>query len=209
MPLLENQSGMKDLQNYISENKGLPMGPDGKTPDLSKLPRDLQFVVQCSAGLGGDTPVLVVNEGVLSNMRRIFTFQSSKNLPVFAIRNDKVVDNGEIIGLPKEIIVNDIYEVIFSNGYHLECTPGTSFRKPDGGYVPVSGMNNGDEVAGYYFDSNQEQAGVKETKYTIVAAKKLFKLSEPVYLFMSKDNNMLLPYVNEENGTISFVCVQQ
>jgi hypothetical protein len=105
--------------------------------------------------------------------------------------------------------VTELYEVIFSNGYHLECTEGTSFRKPDGEYAAVGTMKPGDEVAGYYFDANQEQAGVKEEKYTLVASQKMFKLSEPVYLFMSKDNNMLLPYVNEENGTISFVCVQQ
>lgn len=209
MPLLNNESELKNLQEYFTNNGGLPMGPDGKTPDLSKLPRDLQFTVYCSAGLGGDTPVLIVNEGVISNMRRIFTFQANVNLPVFAIRNDKVVDNGEIIGIPKEVRVNDMYEVIFSNGYHLECTEGTSFRKPDGNYGPIGELKVGDEVAGYEFDANNEDHGISEVKYKVVASQKLFKLSEPAYLFMSKDNNMLLPHVNEETGSISFVCVQQ
>jgi hypothetical protein len=209
MPILNNESELRGLQEFVTENKGLPMGPDGKTPDLSKLPRDLQFVVRCSAGLGGDTPVLVANEGTLSNMRRIYTFQSNIELPVFALRNGKVVDNGAIVGIPKEMKVNEIYEVIFSNGYHLECTEGTSFRNPKGDFIPVSTMKVGDPVAGFDFDAVNEEQGIKEVTYTVVAAQKLFRLSESVYLFMSKDNNMLLPHVNEENGTISFVCVQQ
>ena len=209
MPLLNDESGMRSLQEYIQHNGGLPMGPDGKTPDLSKLPRDMQFVIQCSAGLGGDTPVLILNENVISNMRRIFTFQSSKNLPVFALRDGKVVDNGEIIGLPKEVRVNDMYEVIFSNGYHLECTSGTSFRTPDGSFKPAMELKAGDEIAGYYFDANKIDTGILEEKYTVTASQQLFKLSEPAYLFMSRDNNMLLPYVDESTGTISFICVQQ
>ena len=209
MPVLNNNDELKGLQEYVAHNNGLPMGPDGKTPDLSKLPRDLQFVVQCTAGLGGDTPVLVVNEGVLSNMRRIFTFQSSIDLPVFALRNGKVVDNGVIMGIPKEMRVTEMYEVIFSNGYHLECTENTSFRNPKGNFVAVKSMKPGDPIAGYTFDAINEEQGIKDVQYTVVATQKLMKLNEPVYLFMSKDNNMLLPHVNEENGTISFVCVQQ
>ena len=209
MPILNNENELKGLQEYITNNKGFPMGPDGKTPDLSKLPRDLQFTVYCSAGLGGDTPVLVANEGTLSSMKRIYTFQSNIELPVFSLRGGKVVDNGAIMGIPKEMYVTEMYEVIFSNGYHLECTDGTSFRTPDGEFKPVSGMKNGDPIAGFAFDATNEQMGIKEVTYTVVATQRLFKLNEPVYLFMSKDNNMLLPHVNEENGTISFVCVQQ
>ena len=70
-------------------------------------------------------------------------------------------------------------------------------------------MKPGDPIAGYTFDANSEEQGVKEVKYTVITTQRLFKLNEPAYLFMSKDNNMLLPHVNEENGTISFVCVQQ
>ena len=70
-------------------------------------------------------------------------------------------------------------------------------------------MKNGDPIAGFAFDATNEQMGIKEVTYNVVATQRLFKLNEPVYLFMSKDNNMLLPHVNEENGTISFVCVQQ
>lgn len=206
--MINRESDLNRLNEYISYNKGLPMGPDGKTPDLSKLPREFQFTIQCESALDGDTPVLLA-DSTLTNMRRIFTYQSSKNLPVFALRGGKVVSDSAIIGIPQEIQVNEFYEIIFSNNYHLKCTSHSGFRTKAGTWLTAENMKVGDKVQGFYFSDNDKEQGILETEYYVKSVEKRICLMQSAYLFLAKDGNMLLPNVSEDNESISFVCLQQ
>jgi len=204
------ENDIQDLQEYFQHNPDFMKNlKKDETPDFSKLPKNLQMVIQCSAVLAGETPILLSNENTISNMKRIYTFQSGKNLPIFAVRDGKVVSDSEIIGVPAEVMVPELYEVIFSNGYHVKCAPSTGFLVEDGGFLKADRMNPGDKVVNFYFDSDNPDYGIRKNTIEVKSSIKIMNLGSPCYAFMAMDKNILLPHKSENNIDISFVCIEQ
>lgn len=187
-----------------------------QTPDLSKMPKDMQFVIKCTAGLMYDTPVLLsstsesdIGEPTITSMGTVFTVHSNKNLPIFATAKDiagKIqVIPSHMMGIPKEMHTDQFVEFTLSNGYGLQAADGLQIMDWKGEYVPVSSLHVGDKVTIFEFS---ETAGVVQTDATITMVNSKKSLSRPVYLFMSEHENMLLPYV-QQNGTIQLIPIKQ
>ena len=187
-----------------------------QTPDLSKMPKDMQFVVKCTAGLMYDTPVLLsstsesdIGEPTITNMGTVFTVHANKNLPIFATGKDisgKIqVIPSHMMGIPKELHTDQFVEFTLSNGYGLQAADGLQIMDRRGEYVPVSSLHVGDKVTIFEFS---ETAGVVQTDATVTMVNSKKSLSRPVYLFMSEHENMLLPYV-QQNGTVQLIPIKQ
>ena len=190
----------------------------GKAPDLSKMSRDMQFVVKCTAGLLADTPVLLsatsesnIGEPTITNMRTVFTVHANQNLPIFATAKDlegnRQVVESHMMGIPQELFTDQYVEFKLDNGYYLQAADGLQILNTKGEFVGVSGLKVGDKVTIFEFDPNNNQ-GVSSVEVGVVMVNKKKSLSNPVYLFMSEHGNMLLPYV-QQNGTVQLIPIAQ
>lgn len=192
---------------------------NGKTPDLSKMPRDLQFTVKCSAGLLGDTPVLLsgtsesnIGEPTITDMRTVFTVHANKNLPIFATAKDlqgnRIAVPSHMIGIPKELYTDQYVEFKLSNGYALQAAEGLEILNDKGEYTAVANMNVGDKVTIFDFNPNAP-GGVEATTVDLVMVNKKKSLQNPIYLFMAEHENMLLPYVKPDGTGIQLIPINQ
>ena len=200
------KQAQKDMQN-------------GKAPDLSKMSRDMQFTVKCSAGLLGDTPVLLsgtsesdIGEPTITTMRNVFTVHANKNLPIFATAKDlegnRVAVPSHMMGIPKELYTDQYVEFKLSNGYALQAAEGLEILKENGEFGSVANMKVGDKVIIFDFNPNAP-GGVEATTADIIMVNKKKSLSNPIYLFMAEHGNMLLPYVKPDGTGIQLIPINQ
>lgn len=191
-----------------------------KAPDLSKMSRDLQFVVKCSAGLLSDTPVLLsgtsesnIGEPVITPMSTVFTVHANKNLPIFATAKDlegnRQVVESHMMGIPKEVYTDQFVELKLSNGYYIQAAEGLEILDITGEFVPVAGLKPGNKVTIFEFDPDNPGFGVVRVEVDVVMVNKKKSLSNAVYLFMSEHGNMLLPYVKPDSTIIQLIPIAQ
>ena len=166
-----------------------------------------EIQIQCRSTLSADTPILIDN--TIKTMRDIYLFQSGKPLPTFALNfnDDKaLIEESEIIGIPQELYVNSIIEIIFSTGFHFEAG-ASSMILTDKGFIPISSLKAGDSVVGVMFN---EQIGIQSYNTTVESiSTKQLSLGQPVYLFCSKHQNILLPKYDQDTANMYFVCIGQ
>ena len=160
--------------------------------------------VTLMSGLSGDTPIIIGDD--LKNIRSLFIGVNAV-YPTFGLNGNLVPIITEITSIPKEMYVNELWEVSFSNGVHLLCTPSTLIFELTG-FKQVKDLKPKMSVLGAYFNTSTGE--VKGALSEVVTSNRVFKsISEPMYYFISKDTNILIPHYNEEQNQINFVCVHQ
>ncbi len=216
----KDYQGVSDWFQHDDTGKSIMqnMGKDG-APDLSKMPKDLQFTIRCTAGLMYDTPVLLagiteesMGEPTITNMGTVFTVHANKNLPIFAsvkgADGEQVLIESHMMGIPKELHTDQFVEFTLSNGYGLQAAEGLQIMDSTGEFVPVASMKVGDKVT--IFEFNPESAnGVIKITATITMVNTKKSLNRPVYLFMSEHENMVLPYVKQDGTGIQLIPIKQ
>ena len=171
---------------------------------MVKQPKYEKVEVEVHSGLAAETHLLL--DGDMKEIRSLFLM--SQTAPTFAINNRGSVVNSEILSVPQEIYVDEIYTIKFSNNFILQCTPGTPIMGIDNWILAVN-AKKGDKVLGAMYSEN---TGVKGRVFEIENVKKEYKtLKTPVYFFIAKDGNILLPsyYDDGEKSELTFICISQ
>lgn len=157
--------------------------------------------IQLGSGLSADTPLIIGDE--LKSIRSVFLAGSV--VPTYGLNQQLVPVETEITSIPKEVYVSEQWELYFSNGLKLICTPSTIIYGATG---PVTACNihPKDCILGAYLksDSGEIRGRVFEC---VNSQKKTTVLAEPMYYFISKDTNILIP--NFANNELTFICVHQ
>lgn len=160
--------------------------------------------VKISAGLEYSTPIMCDNE--IKQAGDIYLLQSGSNIKTFALEGNKIV-NSNIINIPKQAYSDKMSEIIFTNGFHFQCTPCTKVLIYNQGYKEINTINADTDKAAEIFikDSNidSKPLDIKSVETTTET------ISKAVYLFMTQHGNLLLPYYEEDKGSLPFICVQQ
>lgn len=165
---------------------------------MVKQPQQIQ--VEVHSGLVAETPLLLGDD--MKAIRSLYLMNNPA--PTFGLNDKAEVINTEILSIPKEIFVNEIYEIKFSNGYILNCTEGTLVMTIES-WMLVKDLNVGDKILGAMYNANR---GIIGRVFTVESVRKEFKtLGVPAYFFMAKDGNILLPHVGDDD--ITFICVSQ
>lgn len=162
------------------------------------------IAIEVHSGLVSETNLLL--DGDLKTIRSLYLMNQSA--PTIALNNRGAFENSEIFSVPKEIYVDEIYSVKFSNNFILQCTAGTPIRGLTG-WIVVSELKKDDKILGAIFSEN---SGIKPMTITVEEVNKEFKpLKTPVYFFASKHGNILLPSYHEDNdnSNLTFICVSQ
>ena len=142
--------------------------------------------IQLNSGLSGDTPLFIGDD--LKNIRSLFIAANSA-VPTFVTDEKMVPSNGEIQSIPKEMYVNELWEIRFDNGFK-----------------PVKDIVVEESVVGVVFKDGQMQ----NRFFDCTHSHKSFKtLKEPVYYFITSTGTLLLPHVNTESGEVSFIVLHQ
>lgn len=161
-----------------------------------------QAEIQLVSGLSADTPLLIDED--VKSIRSLY-LQTGVS-PTFAFNDQICMINTRIQGIPKEIYLNDLYDISFSNGFHMTCTPSTCVLGING-YRHVDQMVVGEMVVGSIYNAD---GSIKLDTFTVDHVSKSYKMiAEPVYYFVSEHHNILLPQYSPENSIISFICVHQ
>lgn len=165
---------------------------------MVKQPQQIQ--VEVHSGLVAETPLLLGDD--MKEIRSLYLMNNPA--PTFGLNNNSEVINTEILSIPKEIYVNEVYEIKFSNGYILNCTEGTPIMTT-GSWIPAKELNVGDKVLGAMYNAER---GIVGRVFSVESKRKEFKtLGVPAYFFMAKDGNILLPHFGDDN--LTFICVSQ
>lgn len=165
---------------------------------MVKQPQQVQ--VEVHSGLVAETPLLLGDD--VKAIRSLYLMNNPA--PTFGLNNNAEVINTEILSIPKEIFVNEVYEIKFSNGYILNCTEGTPIMTTDS-WTIVKDLKVGDKILGAMYNANR---GIIGRVFNVESVRKEFKtLGVPAYFFMAKDGNILLPHVGDNE--ITFICVSQ
>jgi hypothetical protein len=216
----KDYQGLTDYFQYDPNGKNIlnNAGKDG-APDLSKIPRDLQFTIKCSAGLLYDTPVLLagvteesMGEPTITTMGMVFNVHANKNLPIFATANDAegnpVVIESHMMGLPKELQTDQFVEFTLSNGYGLQAADGLQIMDSTGEFVPVVSLKEGDTVTIFEFNPEAANGVIRRNDIKVLKVNTKKSLVHPIYLFMSEHENMVLPYITQ-NDTVQSIPIKQ
>lgn len=161
------------------------------------------ITIEVHSGLVPETNLLL--GGDLKSIRSLYLMKSA---PTIALNSQGAFENSEIFSIPKEIYVDEIYTVKFSNNFILQCTAGTLIRGLSG-WIVVSELKKDDKILGAIFSEN---SGIKPMTITVEEVNKEFKsLRTQVYFFASKHGNILLPSYHEDNdnSNLTFICVSQ
>ena len=159
--------------------------------------------IQLNSGLAGDTPLFIGDD--LKNIRSLYIAANS-SVPTFITDEKMVPSHGEIQSIPKEMFVNELWEIRFDNGLHITCTPNTLIYSFGYGFKPVKDIVVEESVVGVVFKDGQMQ----NRFFDCTHSHKSFKaLKEPVYYFITSTGTLLLPHVNEESGEVSFIVLHQ
>lgn len=165
---------------------------------MVKQPQQVQ--VEVHSGLVAETSLLLGDD--VKAIRSLYLMNNPA--PTFGLNNNAEVINTEILSIPKEIFVNEVYEIKFSNGYILNCTEGTPIMTTDS-WTIVKDLKVGDKILGAMYNANR---GIIGRVFNVESVRKEFKtLGVPAYFFMAKDGNILLPHVGDNE--ITFICVSQ
>ena len=186
-----------DLKDF--EANGIP-------PELMKEMEDSSTSITLTGGLTADTPLFIGDQ--LAAIRSLFIMSAHTPHPTYAINLEtKIPCESEIISLPREIYLNDLWEIGLSNGFHMTCTPATQILTPVG-YIPVANIDVGAPIVGLFFDTDTSQ--IKEELINLTISEKRYKIiQEPIYYFFAKHENILVPHFNPEIGKLSFVSIHQ
>lgn len=159
--------------------------------------------IQLNSGLSGDTQLFIGDD--LKNIRSLFIAANSA-VPSFVIDEKMVPSNGEIKSIPKEMYVNELWEIRFDNGSHITCTPNTLIYSFGYGFKPVKDIVVEESVVGVVFKDGQ----IQNRFFNCIHSHKSFKtLKEPVYYFTTSTGTLLLPHVNTESEEVSFIVLHQ
>lgn len=159
--------------------------------------------VQLVSGLSADTPLLIDQD--VKSIRSLY-LQTGVS-PTFAFNDNAQPIMSHIQGIPQEVIVNDLYSISFSNGFHMTCTPSTAVLGANG-YRIVSELVDGENILGAVY--NHETGAISNDIFVVDHVSKSYKMiAEPVYYFLSEHHNILLPYYTPDSNIISFICVHQ
>lgn len=162
--------------------------------------------VKCTAALDGDTPLLV-NDNNISTIRQTSIVSSGKSLNVYSLDDKLQIKNSQIIIMPQTVYEKDIYDIGFSNGYHLKCSKHTGFMTKDGNWLnPNHMVKDLSKVLGVEFNPDN---GFKNTEYTVTSIEHQDSINQQLYLFISQYGNILVPFVGKDNEYISFIDISQ
>lgn len=168
---------------------------------MIKQPQTIE--IQLNSGLSGDTPLFIGDD--LKSIRSLF-LAANTSVPTFGLDDKLVPTNVEIGSIPKEMFVNELWEIRFDNGLHLTCTPNTLIYSFGYGFKPVKDIVVEESVTGVVFKDGKMQ----NRFFDCTHSHKSFKaLKEPVYYFVSSTGTILLPHVNTESGEVSFIPIHQ
>lgn len=112
---------------------------------MVKQPQQVQ--VEVHSGLVAETPLLLGDD--VKAIRSLYLMNNPA--PTFGLNNNAEVTNTEILSIPKEIFVNEVYEIKFSNGYILNCTEGTPIMTTDS-WTIVKDLKVGDKILGAMYE---------------------------------------------------------
>ena len=171
---------------------------------MVKQPKYEKVEIEVHSGLVAETHLLL--EGEMKEIRSLFLM--SQSAPTFAIDNRGTIANSEILSVPQEIYVDEIYTIKFSNNFILQCTSGTPIMGIEN-WILAANIKKGDKVLGAMYSEN---TGIKGRVFEVEDVRKEYKaLKVPVYFFIAKDGNILLPsyYADGEKCELTFICVSQ
>lgn len=166
------------------------------------------IVISCNSALGKETPLLV-NDHDLTTIGQIYGLRAGKNLEVYALDDHAKIVNSHMINIPKEIYTSDVYDLSFSNEYHLQCSAGSLFLTKTGWRKASELIPKLDKLIGFEF---YPESGFSAEEYEVNTSQHISILQQPMYCFMSEHGNILLPKVRIDdtgNQYISFISIKQ
>ena len=159
--------------------------------------------VNLQSGLVSDTPLLIDSE--IKSIRSMF-LSLDKVYPTFALNDDYEVINSEVNSIPKEIELNELWDIALSNGYHFTCTPNTLILCTNGWKEAKSIVTN-DTIMGVGYSDEKNLVG--RVFLCTHSARNYKLLAEKVYYFMAKHCNILLPHYSPDDNQLNFICIHQ
>ena len=194
-----------DITTLDMENIRRTGALENRLPEPQMNMYNEKIHIELNTGLVPSTNLIV--DFNLCTIQSLF-LSGNSFFQTYAIDNQSNIINTQITSIPKEVYINEIYEVGFDNGLNIECTPGTGLFSYKDNYKPVYKMKVGEEINGAFFDNEYKQP--RQRIYHITHLKKKFKaIAVPVYYFFCLHQNILLPYFDEQKGVLSFINIHQ
>lgn len=161
-----------------------------------------EITIEVHGGLVAETPLLLGND--ISTIRSLFLMNSPA--PTFCLNEQAEFVDTEILSIEKEVFVNEVMEIRFSNGYTIKCTVGTPIMTLESWKIAEQ-LTIQDKILGAIYT---EERGIVGKIFSIEDISKSYRaVAVPAYYFVSRGGNILLPHVGEDETNITFICVSQ
>lgn len=162
--------------------------------------------------LGANTPLLLNDENIVTIKDAHDQVQFQGNLNAYQINGDGNIRVTDVSIDPDVTYQPDIYDIEFSNGYHLLCGENTAFKtndlksSQDAWKLAKDLIANEDKIVGVEFSPEE---GFKTVEYDVTICQHSLGVQQPLYTFTAKLGNLLVPMISEDNDSISFICISQ
>lgn len=171
---------------------------------------DQTIEVEVSAGLSAETEILDMENIRLTNIRSIFLLRSGKNIDSIGFDEHVNIVNNTIINVPQEIFTKDFCDIGFSNGVNISVTPGTMIFTLDG-WKHAGEIKKGEKILGATFtmDTTNDTPIIPQSVEITTYNRRISALSEPCYLVMTSNHNLLIPHYIENENKMTFICIHE
>ena len=159
--------------------------------------------IQLQSGLAAETPLILGED--LTDIRRAYL--ASSVAQTYGLDDKLVPIITHITSIPKEVYVNEVYEIEFSNGLHIKCAPTTLFYSVTG-FEMAKNIKINESFLGCYLnpDSNEIKGKLFDC---VTANRKILAIQQPLYYFISESTNILIPHFDQNKNLMTFIGIHQ